>query len=573
QINKNKVLVKTGNTKKAIKSYKTLVKKQPENPEIYYELAVAQYVKKDYAEAIKSLQSALILAPFQPKYKLLAGKIQYAQKNFFEAINALASTLKINNRLLEAYYYLGLSYAETGKVEDALKQFKLALALQPLYFEAILAQTKTEFEYATTYETYQKLIIQLKKGLKIKPNSLEGNILFADLESARGQRFKAEAILKELLKTYPKHNLVLYSLAKLHFTVGNFKESNEFLSQQTEKDFRSHALQARVLLHQNQLEEGEKVIQDLLKKKPQSSQVYLLLGELYLKKDDLFSAEDKLRKAVLLDWENVEANYLLSKTFARQFNYIEAKREIEKALKQEPANLIYQAQYMNILIKNGQWYLVPTILNSLKITEPIPEILAVKGALALEKGNLQNAHNLYRQAAMSRYSIEYENQLAKIEIKMLQYDLAKTRIDKILAISPKNFQANLSKGKLLFQKDEFKTIPELLLPLLKYQGNLGYANILLAEAYMRLGKTDLAMKTFKKGYEKWKNNPDYILSYTFHLGNLKEYKIAIEILKENLEQKHKYSRLFKLRLAQYYYLSKNYEGYQEYLKQFNWDSF
>ncbi len=74
-------------------------------------------------EALSSAESASFLAPGDPVVWFQVGFLQYNKPNYEKAIEALQRAVSLNPEYANARYFLGLSYARTGRGEDALAQF------------------------------------------------------------------------------------------------------------------------------------------------------------------------------------------------------------------------------------------------------------------------------------------------------------------------------------------------------------------------------------------------------------------------------------------------------------------
>ncbi len=148
-VQRNDLLVADGQLDDAVADYRRLIADDPEDAELYYQLAKVLYLETEYNEAIQAIEKAIIIDRLMGRYQLLAGKIKYAANDNFEAINHLTNALILNPQYLEAYYFLGLAHDKTGQTKKALNSLQSAFAIEPLYFDAQLAWAEIRFRQLT----------------------------------------------------------------------------------------------------------------------------------------------------------------------------------------------------------------------------------------------------------------------------------------------------------------------------------------------------------------------------------------------------------------------------------------
>lgn len=85
------------------------------------QIQVAQGKTKD---AIESVKYATKINPNDPTLFFQLGILEYNNKSYTNAINSFTQALKLNNQYANAQYFLGLSYARTNNVKDAIINFE-----------------------------------------------------------------------------------------------------------------------------------------------------------------------------------------------------------------------------------------------------------------------------------------------------------------------------------------------------------------------------------------------------------------------------------------------------------------
>ncbi len=83
------------------------------------------------SDAISSVESASLLAPSDPTVFFQLGILKYSENDFTGAIRALERAVFLDNQYSNARYFLGLSYYEERRGDDALEQFEFIQTLNP----------------------------------------------------------------------------------------------------------------------------------------------------------------------------------------------------------------------------------------------------------------------------------------------------------------------------------------------------------------------------------------------------------------------------------------------------------
>ena len=58
------------------------------------------------------------------------GRLRFEQKAYAEAVDYLQRAIASDDRLREAHYYLGLTYARLGRTQEANEQLQIATRLE-----------------------------------------------------------------------------------------------------------------------------------------------------------------------------------------------------------------------------------------------------------------------------------------------------------------------------------------------------------------------------------------------------------------------------------------------------------
>lgn len=199
----------------------------------------------------------------------------------------LLKSIKINDKLGEAYSNLGILYEKQKKFDSALKFLKKSIKIKPKYYEA-------HFNIATLYakqEEYEKAITYFLKALKINKNF---------------------NLLRNLAKTY--FNLKQYEKSYTYNQMALDFEPN---------DNESLNRHGTILINQEKYEEALEFYKKLIKIIPNSAEVYFNLGISYRGLNQIEDEIQSYRKALIIDQNSPEPNHNLSLYLLREGNFRE----------------------------------------------------------------------------------------------------------------------------------------------------------------------------------------------------------------------------------------------------------
>lgn len=90
------------------------------------------YLKKgDYSNAILEYKEILSRKPNDPIALTGTGIAHYARGDFDQALEYLQQAKKVNPQYIDSYIYLGMTYEQLGRYQDAMTEYNDCLALKP----------------------------------------------------------------------------------------------------------------------------------------------------------------------------------------------------------------------------------------------------------------------------------------------------------------------------------------------------------------------------------------------------------------------------------------------------------
>ncbi|MEO5582785.1 MAG: hypothetical protein ABIR66_08840 [Saprospiraceae bacterium] len=198
----------------SIPQFREIVKKQPDNHVVWYELAYGLWKTKMYDEALDAANKAVSLMPRQVSYLKMQGDIFHAKQNVPDEINVYKKIQSIEPYKESNYTYWVDLLLNAGKWDEAIKVLNL------------LEQKKgineiSSFKKTTLYEQNGKLKEAEAELLKLNnafPSDLRYLHVLAGFYSKNQKQEKASEMYKQILTINPgdeRANLALASSYKL----------------------------------------------------------------------------------------------------------------------------------------------------------------------------------------------------------------------------------------------------------------------------------------------------------------------------------------------------------------------
>ncbi len=249
--------LKAGNLDQAEKTYKEILRLQPDNVNALHFLGVTYYHHKEYDSAIMYIKKALQLKPdhvdaynnlgiifrdkgqlddaescfrkalqinpnFVKSYVNLGNTLQ-AKGSLDEAMAYFQKALELNPNLIELYINLGSILHGKGRLDDAIACFQKAIQLNPDFYGiyndlGIILQENLRFDEA---------VLCFRKALQLNPQFMESYINLGNTLQAKGSPDQAIACFQKALQLDPNSAYANSNLSLSLLLSGNFKQGWE----------------------------------------------------------------------------------------------------------------------------------------------------------------------------------------------------------------------------------------------------------------------------------------------------------------------------------------------------------
>ena len=236
-----------------------------------------------------------------------------------------------------AYDCLALALADSGRLDEAIANYRKALQLNPDFVEA-----HNNFGIALEDRGRgDEAIAQYQKALELRPNYAEAHNNLGSSLANRGQIDEAIAHYRKALESkpddVPTHNNLGIALAdrkQLDEAIEHFRTATELRPEFSE----AHNNLALALADHGQLDEAIAHYQTALEIKPENAEIRTNLGVALAKRGRLDDAIIQHRKAAELRPQTVELHSILANALTRRGRLDEAIAEYRKALEIKPDN-------------------------------------------------------------------------------------------------------------------------------------------------------------------------------------------------------------------------------------------
>ncbi len=307
---------KQNKSKEAIPLYKKLMELTGNNLNVGRNLAVALVDNGENADALKILDEIAKNPSLanEGSIQMLRGKALFGLRKFPEALTALQSVADADPNSMEARFYTGRIYEETGKYTEASK-----------VFSALLDKT------AGTSE-------EMKSNRLVFQQHLAADYL------ELGNHDKAIAIYQEMAQADPKRaNPQLLNAYRTGKDFAKALPLGKDLYQKNPNDVEIAVIYARTLADSGKPKDGAEILSKLLQSNPDNIEVYVNLSQIYLQDKRYSDAEKILRRAEdkTTDKQNNERLKIqLAAVYERQKDFDRAESIFKDILKVNPQNAV-----------------------------------------------------------------------------------------------------------------------------------------------------------------------------------------------------------------------------------------
>lgn len=354
-------------------------------------LKASVFLKRDGQAQAESLVADVLRA--NPKHTdalLLSGLILAKKENFSEALSTIDSAIKLNPKDTTLRLFKIQLDTKTNNIDGVIAGYRELVDLYPDNDEFKITLAKA---YAQTGNSNEAESI-LKAMMLKSPDEIKLKLLLLEL-LASSNPARVQTQISDFTEQYKKDTKTLFAISKWLLAQKNVDEAQKILNQiivaeenvshapaakvllakidYDRKDFASaqktiddilannpnhidtRILQARLLIHNNKIDEGIDALTKILWDKADSEEALILLAQCYTAKGDEKQAEKQYQSILQVNPGNLEA---LARVYddalaSKSFDY--AEELIGRALYAQPGNLALLEKLVKLYFAAKNW--------------------------------------------------------------------------------------------------------------------------------------------------------------------------------------------------------------------------
>lgn len=479
-LEKGKFLYKKGMLDAAIEEYKAVLRIDADFVEAHYNLGKAFLKKEMLDEARKEYEEALRIDPtyVNARFNLETVRIEIALR---EGEKGEVVGKSDKEKVVE-HIGKGVFLAEKGMLDEAIKEFKEALKINPNY-----APARYNLENALS-EKERVRVIGMRDNEKAKEHFEMVNIF-----TQKGMLEEAIKEFKEALKKDPNNADLHTHLGSALAGKGMFDEAINELKEALRIDpnnYHAHASLGAAFSQEGMLDEAIKEFKEVAKINPNSADAHGGLGLVFSKKGRWDEAIREFKEALRINPNDPATHYNLGRAFdERAFlnksSYAVASAVSDEAIEEYKASLRLDSDFVDAHICLGQAFIAKRMLDD--------GIKEFRDSVRINPNYAKAHFNLGLALAMKGLMNEAINEF-----------------EETLRIDPNNHDARRGFEYALKERGTAK--------------NKALEHFLRAESLSKEGLLDDALKEYKQGLEI---SPNYIAAHN-NLGNILLAKGMVE---------------------------------------------
>ena len=375
----------------------------PENADVIFLMAQISMSQNYFEDAIPLLEAGIQIAPQRPDLIAALGESYFMAGKVDKAIDQFTKLLKIENSA-RSYSFLGLSYRNLGRFDEAKKYFEEGIKLDAhnsscLFNLGFIAERHGDAAGAENY---------FQQALRYNPDFPDALLELANLRMAAKKYPEAEELLRRYVRVSRDPANGYYKLAmaerSLHETAAADRDLNSFKT--LSKNSSSGPLPFENLFdylnNRSTLAAGARSQLDLaeltneVKKHPDQPENLYLLAEAYLKAGDVENAKSTIAQLDQLGSANFRALTGIGVLLARFHLYDDAIQHFEHALQLNPNGDDVKFDLANAYFRKRAYSQALNIAQQVSADERKDDAyMALLGDIYAHMGNAEPAQKIF----------------------------------------------------------------------------------------------------------------------------------------------------------------------------------
>lgn len=273
---------------------------------------------------------------------------------------------------------------------------------------------------------------------------------------------------------------------------------------------------ARILLLENNRQEGLKVLDQTLAQYPEDAEARALRAALLIGEPGEGKPGEGIKDLRALSEKNpgdLFLKFLLARGLAESHDFAEARTRLQEIVKLRPQFLEAHLMLADIAFKQND--MIETLQQAEAALEVDPQNLRarmLRGSSLLGQGNLDEAEAVLASLARQvPQSVEVQLKLAQVSLKRRNYAEAEAAFNKILLAHPSEWRAVAGLVETDLAQNRSEHALEWLDAELTHSHGAPAVRYLLASTALRSGKYDLAIDNFRELADQTPNSADALI--------------------------------------------------------------
>ncbi|MDR1848377.1 MAG: tetratricopeptide repeat protein [Bacteroidales bacterium] len=257
------------------------------------------------------------------------------------------------------------------------------------------------------FDQFEESLYFCRLALMKDPNDEEiWGFLIVAASNLPKQEAEITLFIESMAKANPYSAHIWHALALISLLFGKYENTLEYVEYSltlNQNNIEAHRCKAEALLCTGKIDEGMALLQKILKKEPENSQILYSLAGAYDQTKDWEKAIYYYKKAFTCDKENVSALMNVGLCYFSLNDFNTARNYANRAIEAEPDNIYFKLAYANMLYEAGYKEDGENLYREIYADFDEKELCAMNWARTIAKdGRLNDALNILNSTIDSR---------------------------------------------------------------------------------------------------------------------------------------------------------------------------
>jgi tetratricopeptide (TPR) repeat protein len=370
-----------------------------------------------------------------------------------QAISHFQDSIRLGNSSASVHNDLGMLYLRSGRPQQALHEFQIALDIDPNFVQSLCLQGAALLDVGAPQDALRYL--DKAYGLARENEDVQRNLVRAHFEL--GDAATALHVISRIMRDYPDNPRTATALAGVCLRYGHIQDARRILedaNRRMPQNSEITLLLARVSLRAGNPEAAISVLDKLPEDAANSGEKLLLKGEALILTGDLERAEANITSAAHTDPENTRYLIALAGLKQRQGRYQDALEILSKAHQLDRNSPVISFQiavadyYLHLPLQARQ-----ACENAISLDPTYASAYGLLAAIDFREKDFSGAERATQEAIKLNPNMPQFYTLAGAALyKQGKYEESIVQLDRALILDPRSAQAHFYRGQVFARK-------------------------------------------------------------------------------------------------------------------------